>query len=225
MQRLMAEMLGTLFLVLVGCGVAIMAAGAGGVGMLGVALAFGLTLVAMAYTVGPISGCHLNPAVTVGLWVSGRFDAKDVVPYILAQCVGAAVGAGALFMIASGAPDFAVGGFASNGFAEHSPGGYSMQAVLMTEIIMTALLVIVILGTTSNVVANGFAPLAIGLTLTAIHLVSLPVSATSVNPARSLGTALFADGWAMDQLWLFWVAPLAGAILASLVYRMFSDGK
>lgn len=223
MQKLMAEMLGTLFLVLVGCGTAVMAAGS--VGMLGVALVFGLVVIAMAYTIGPISGCHLNPAVTVGLWVNGRFDAKDVLPYIIAQCIGAAVGAGALYLIASGMPDFAAGGFASNGYGEHSPGGYSMQAVLMTEIIMTALFVIVILGATSKAVPNGFAPLAIGLTLTAIHLVSIPVSGTSVNPARSLATALFADSWAMDQVWMFWIAPLAGAVLASLVFRMVSDGK
>ncbi len=223
MQKLMAEMFGTLFLVLCGCGAAVLAGA--GVGALGVALAFGLAVVAMAYTVGPISGCHLNPAVTVGLWANGRFDAKDVLPYIIAQCIGAIIGAGALHVIASGMPDFAAGGFASNGYGDHSPGGYSMQAVLMCEVVMTALLVLVVLGSTSKSVPNGFAPLAIGLTLTLIHIVSIPVSNTSVNPARSLGPALFADGWAMDQLWMFWVAPLAGAVLASLVYRMVTDGK
>jgi aquaporin Z len=216
MNRLFAEMLGTFWLVLGGCGAAVLAAAFPGVGigLLGVSLAFGLTVLTMAYAIGPISGCHLNPAVTFGLWAAKRFEGKDVLPYIAAQCVGAVLGAGILYLIASGAP-----GFAANGFDAHSPGGYNLRAAFLCELVMTFMFVVVILGATDHRAPAGFAPIAIGLCLTLIHLISIPVTNTSVNPARSLGPALFAGDWAVGQLWLFWAAPIAGAILGAVVYR------
>lgn len=217
-----AEFLGTFWLVLGGCGSAVLAAGIAqfGIGYLGVALAFGLTVVTGAYAFGPISGGHFNPAVTLGVWAAGRFPTIQVVPYILVQVLGAAAAGGVLFVIASGAAGFdAHAGFASNGFGEHSPQHYSMQAAIVSEVVLTFIFLTVILGTTSSKAAAGFAPLAIGLTLTLIHLISIPVTNTSVNPARSTGVALFQAGWALQQLWLFWVAPIAGGILAGLVNR------
>jgi aquaporin Z len=222
MNRLFAEMLGTFWLVLGGCGAAVLAAAFPGVGigLLGVSLAFGLTVLTMAYAIGPISGCHLNPAVTFGLWAAKRFEGKDVLPYIAAQCVGAVLGAGILYLIASGAPGFDVAaGFAANGFDAHSPGGYNLRAAFLCELVMTFMFVVVILGATDHRAPAGFAPIAIGLCLTLIHLISIPVTNTSVNPARSLGPALFAGDWAVGQLWLFWAAPIAGAILGAVVYR------
>lgn len=222
-RRVMAEFVGTFWLVLGGCGSAVLAAAFpdAGIGFLGVALAFGLTVVTMAYAVGHISGCHLNPAISIGLVAGGRFDAKDLVPYIVAQTLGAVAAGGVLFMIASGASGFSLsGGFASNGFGAHSPGGYSMQAALICEVVMTAIFLFVIMGATDKRAPAGFAPLAIGLTLTLIHLVSIPVTNTSVNPARSTGVAVFAQGWALEQLWLFWVAPIAGGIIGAVVYNM-----
>jgi aquaporin Z len=221
-ERLFAEGLGTFWLVLGGCGAAVISAAFPGVGigLLGVSLAFGLTVMTMAYAIGPISGCHLNPAVTFGLWAGGRFDGRDVLPYIAAQCVGAFIGAGILYMIASGKAGFDVThGFATNGFGKHSPGGYNMQAAFLCEFVMTFMFLIVILGATHGSVPVGFAPIAIGLCLTLIHLISIPVTNTSVNPARSLGPAVFQGGWAMQQIWLFWVGPITGAILAGLVSR------
>jgi len=221
-KRLAAEFIGTGWLVLGGCGSAVLAASypALGIGFVGVALAFGLTVLTMAYAIGHVSGCHLNPAVSVGLWAGGRFPAKDLAPYILAQVLGAIAGAGVLYVIASGHAGFdASTGFASNGYGEHSPGGYSLTACLTTEVVMTFAFLFVILGSTHGAAPKGFAPIAIGLCLTLIHLISIPVTNTSVNPARSLGPALFAGGWALKQLWLFWVAPLAGALIAGLVYR------
>ena len=221
-QKLAAEMIGTLWLVLGGCGTAVLAAAFPqlGVGFLGVALAFGLTVLTMAYAVGHISGGHLNPAVTLGLWAGGRFPARDVVPYIVAQIVGAVCGAAILYLIASGRAGFDVhAGFASNGFGEHSPGGYSLLAALVCEVVMTFMFLAVILGVTDARAPAGMAPLAIGLCLTLIHLISIPVTNTSVNPARSTGPALFAGDWAIGQLWLFWLAPFAGAILAGIAYR------
>ncbi len=222
MNRLIAESMGTAWLVLGGCGSAVLAAAFPdvGIGLLGVALAFGLTVLTMAYAIGPISGCHLNPAVTLGLWAGGRFPLKDVIPYIIAQCVGAVIGAGVLYLIASGKAGFDLaGGFASNGFGEHSPGGYTLQAVLICEIAMTFMFLMVILGSTDNRAPAGFAPIAIGLCLTLIHLISIPVSNTSVNPARSLGPAVYVGDWAVSQLWVFWVAPIVGAIVAGFIYR------
>ena len=221
-KRLAAEFIGTGWLVLGGCGSAVLAAAYPnlGIGFVGVAFAFGLTVLTMAYAIGHVSGCHLNPAVSVGLWAGGRFPAKDLVPYILAQVVGAAAGAGVLYVIASGHAGFdASAGFASNGYGEHSPGGYSLAACLVCEVVMTFAFLFVILGSTHGSAPKGFAPIAIGLCLTLIHLISIPVTNTSVNPARSLGPALFAGGWALQQLWLFWVAPLAGALIAGFVYR------
>jgi len=221
-KRLAAEFIGTGWLVLGGCGSAVLAASypALGIGFVGVALAFGLTVLTMAYAIGHVSGCHLNPAVSVGLWAGGRFPAKDLAPYILAQVLGAIAGAGVLYVIASGHAGFdASTGFASNGYGEHSPGGYSLTACLTTEVVMTFAFLFVILGSTHGAAPKGFAPIAISLCLTLIHLISIPVTNTSVNPARSLGPALFAGGWALKQLWLFWVAPLAGALIAGLVYR------
>ena len=221
-KRLAAEFIGTGWLVLGGCGSAVLAAAYPnlGIGFVGVAFAFGLTVLTMAYAIGHVSGCHLNPAVSVGLWAGGRFPAKDLIPYILAQVVGAAAGAGVLYVIASGHAGFDVsGGFASNGYGEHSPGGYSLAACLVCEVVMTFAFLFVILGSTHGSAPKGFAPIAIGLCLTLIHLISIPVTNTSVNPARSLGPALFAGGWALQQLWLFWVAPLAGALIAGFVYR------
>ncbi len=221
-QRLAAEFIGTLWLVLGGCGAAVLdAAFPGlGIGFAGVALAFGLTVLTMAYAVGHVSGAHFNPAVTVGLWVGGRFPIRDVVPYILAQVLGGIAGAGILYVIATGQAGFDMaGGFASNGYGDHSPGHYSMIACAVTEVVMTFGFLFVILGSTHGNAPKGFAPIAIGLCLTLIHLISIPVTNTSVNPARSLGPALFEGGWALQQLWLFWAAPIVGAAVAGAVYR------
>ncbi|MCU8091432.1 aquaporin Z [Shewanella sp. SM20] len=223
-QKMAAEFLGTLWLVLGGCGSAVLAAAYPevGIGLLGVALAFGLTVLTMAFAIGHISGCHLNPAVSFGLWAGGRFPAAELLPYIVAQVAGGIVGAGILYLIASGQEGFSLaGGFASNGFGEHSPGGYSMLSVMICEIVMTLFFLIIILGATDERAPKGFAPIAIGLGLTLIHLISIPVSNTSVNPARSTGPALFVGDWAVSQLWLFWVAPIVGAILAGFIYRYF----
>ncbi len=227
MNKLIAEFIGTLWLVLGGCGSAVLAAAYPelGIGFVGVAFAFGLTVVTMAYAIGHISGCHLNPAVSIGLWMGGRFDAKDLLPYIVAQVLGGIAGAGILYLIASGKAGFDIGGFASNGYGEHSPGGYSMVAALVCEIVMTFMFLIIILGATHSKAPKGFAGLAIGLGLTLIHLISIPVTNTSVNPARSTSQALFAGDWALGQLWLFWVAPIVGAILAGIVYKMMSPEK
>lgn len=224
-KALTAEFIGTFWLVLGGCGSAVLAAGFPdvGIGLLGVSFAFGLTVLTMAFAIGHISGCHLNPAVSVGLWASGKFDGKLLLPYIVVQVLGAIVGAGVLYVIATGQPGFDVGGFAANGFGEHSPGGYGMTAALVTEFVMTFMFLMIILGATDARAPAGFAPIAIGLGLTLIHLISIPVTNTSVNPARSVGPALFADGgWALGQLWLFWVAPIAGALFASVVHRFIS---
>ncbi|MDT3334240.1 aquaporin Z [Shewanella sp. SP1S1-7] len=223
-QKMAAEFLGTLWLVLGGCGSAVLAAAFPevGIGLLGVALAFGLTVLTMAFAIGHISGCHLNPAVSFGLWAGGRFPASELLPYIIAQVAGGIAGAGILYLIASGQEGFSLaGGFASNGFGEHSPGGYSMLSVMICEIVMTLFFLIIILGATDERAPKGFAPIAIGLGLTLIHLISIPVSNTSVNPARSTGPALFVGDWAISQLWLFWVAPIVGAILAGFIYRYF----
>jgi aquaporin Z len=225
MNKAMAEFLGTFWLVLGGCGSAVLAATFPntGIGFLGVAFAFGLTVVTMAYAVGHISGGHFNPAVTVGMATARRIPAADVIPYIVAQVLGAIVAASVLYVIASGKAGFSLAnGFASNGYAEHSPGGYSLAACLVSEIVLTFMFLMVILGVTDNRAPKGFGPLAIGLTLTIIHLISIPVTNTSVNPARSTGPALFVGGWATAQLWLFWVAPLIGALLAGLIYPVFS---
>jgi aquaporin Z len=222
MKQTGAEFLGTFWLVLGGCGSAVLAAAFPdvGIGLLGVALAFGLTVLTMAYAIGHISGCHLNPAVSIGLWAGGRFPANRLVPYIVAQVLGAIAAGGVLYVIASGASGFdASAGFASNGYGEHSPGGYSLTAALVTEIVMTAFFLIVILGATDRRAPAGFAPIAIGLGLTLIHLISIPVTNTSVNPARSTGVAVFAGGLAIGQLWLFWVAPIVGAVLGAFAYR------
>ena len=222
MKQFGAEFVGTFWLVLGGCGSAVLAAAFPdvGIGLLGVSLAFGLTVLTMAFAIGHISGCHLNPAVSIGLWAGGRFPAGKLGPYIVAQVLGAVVAGGVLFVIASGQAGFdAAGGFASNGYGEHSPGGYSMTAALVTEIVMTAMFLVVILGATDKRAPAGLAPIAIGLCLTLIHLISIPVTNTSVNPARSTGVALFAGGWAVAQLWFFWVAPIIGAVLGAAVYR------
>ncbi len=227
LAKLSAEFLGTFWLVLGGCGSAVIAAAFPGVGigLLGVSLAFGLTVLTGAYALGPISGGHFNPAVSVGLWAGGRFPASDVLPYILAQVGGAVLGAGVLYLIASGKADFSLaGGFASNGYGEHSPGKYSMVAAVVTELVMTFMFLIVILGTTHQRAPVGFAGLAIGLALTLIHLISIPVTNTSVNPARSTGPALFVGGWALQQLWLFWIAPAVGALIAGFTYRALFEG-
>ncbi len=221
-NKLGAEFIGTFWLVLGGCGSAVLAATFPdtGIGFVGVSLAFGLTVLTMAFAIGHISGCHLNPAVSVGLWVGGRFAASELAPYIIAQVLGAIAGAGILYLIASGAAGFDLaGGFASNGYGEHSPGGYSLTAALVCEVVMTFMFLIIILGATDKRAPAGLAPIAIGLGLTLIHLISIPVTNTSVNPARSTGPALFVGGWAMAQLWLFWVAPIIGAGLAGLCYR------
>ncbi len=221
-QRLSAEFIGTLWLVLGGCGSAVLAAGFPGVGigLLGVSLAFGLTVLTMAYAIGHVSGCHLNPAVSVGLYAGGRFPARDLLPYIVAQVAGAIAGAAILYSIASGAPGFDIGGgLASNGYAEHSPGHYSLMAGFLTEVVMTFIFLFVIMGATHGRAPQGFAPLAIGMCLTLIHLISIPVTNTSVNPARSTGPALLVGGWALQQLWLFWLAPLIGGALGGLAYR------
>lgn len=223
MKKLVAEFIGTLWLVLGGCGSAMLAAGFPelGIGFAGVSLTFGLTVLTMAYAIGHISGCHLNPAVSIGLWMGGRFDAKDLVPYIIAQVLGGVAGAGILYMIVTGNGD-PIGSFASNGYGELSPGGYSMNAALITEVVMTFMFLIIILGATHSKAPKGFAGIAIGLGLTLIHLISIPVTNTSVNPARSTSQALFAGGEWMGQLWLFWVAPIVGAIIAGLLYKYLS---
>ncbi|MCX2980757.1 aquaporin Z [Halieaceae bacterium IMCC14734] len=223
-KKLAAEFIGTFWLVLGGCGSAVLAAGFPdvGIGLLGVSLAFGLTVLTMAFAIGHISGCHLNPAVSIGLWSGGRFSAGELGPYIAAQVAGGIAGAAVLYVIASGQAGFDAGaGFASNGFGEHSPGGYSMTAALVTEVVMTFMFLMIILGATDKRAPAGFAPIAIGLGLTLIHLISIPVTNTSVNPARSTGVALFQGDWAMSQLWLFWLAPIVGAALAGIVYRWF----
>jgi aquaporin Z len=226
--KLSAELLGTLWLVLGGCGSAVLAAAFPGVGigLLGVSLAFGLTVLTAAYALGPISGGHFNPAVSVGLWAGGRFPAALLLPYIAVQVLGAVAGAVVLYVIASGNADFSLaGGFASNGYAEHSPGGYSVVAGLVSEVVMTFMFLIVILGATHKQAPTGFAGLAIGLALTLIHLVSIPVTNTSVNPARSTGPALLVGGWALQQLWLFWIAPMLGAAVAGATYKALLEGR
>ena len=222
MERYAAEFFGTFWLVLGGCGSAVLAAAFPdvGIGLLGVSLAFGLTVLTMAYAIGHISGCHLNPAVSVGLWAGGRFPAKDLVPYIVSQVLGGIVAGGVLYVIASGKAGFDVtAGFASNGYGEHSPGGYTLLSALVTEIVMTMMFLFVILGATDKRAPQGFAPIAIGLCLTLIHLISIPVTNTSVNPARSTAVAVFVGDWAVAQLWLFWVAPIAGAVIGAVIYR------
>lgn len=223
MKKYGAEFFGTFWLVLGGCGSAVLAAAFPdvGIGLLGVSLAFGLTVLTMAFAIGHISGCHLNPAVSLGLWAGGRFPAKELGPYIIAQVLGGLVGGGVLYLIASGKAGFdPSAGFASNGYGAHSPGGYSLLAALITEVVMTMVFITVILGATDKRAPQGFAPIAIGLCLTLIHLISIPVTNTSVNPARSTGVALFAGDWAISQLWLFWVAPIIGGILGAVVYRI-----
>ena len=226
-RRLAAEFLGTLWLVLGGCGSAVLAGAFPqyGIGFAGVSLAFGLTVLTMAFAIGHISGCHLNPAVSLGLVVGGRFKAGDLVPYIVAQVAGAVVAAGVLYLIASSKAGFELGRFAANGYGEHSPGGYTIVAAFVCEFVMTFFFLIVILGATDERAPSGFAPIAIGLALTLIHLISIPVTATSVNPARSTGPALFVGGWALAQLWLFWVVPLAGAACAGWAYRTVSGER
>jgi len=223
-----AEFLGTLWLVLGGCGSAVLAAAFPnvGIGLHGVSLAFGLTVLTMAYAIGKISGGHMNPAVSIGLWAGGRFPAKELAPYIVAQVLGAIAAGAILYVIASGAPGFDVSkGFASNGYGAHSPGGYSMTAALVTEVVLTAFFLIVILGSTAKSEPPGFAPIPIGLALTLIHLISIPVTNTSVNPARSTGVAVFVGDWALAQLWLFWVAPIVGALIGAYLYRLISDER
>jgi aquaporin Z len=222
---LVAEFIGTFWLVLGGCGSAVLAAAFPhlGIGFVGVALAFGLTVLTMAFAIGHISGCHLNPAVSIGLWSGGRFSISELGFYIIAQVIGGIAGATVLYLIATGQPGFEIGGFASNGYGAHSPGGYGLIAALITEIVMTFMFLIIILGATDRRANQGFAPIAIGLGLTLIHLISIPVTNTSVNPARSTAVALFAGDWAISQLWLFWVAPIIGALLAGIVYRFFDS--
>ena len=227
-KRCAAEFIGTFWLVLGGCGSAVLAAAFPnlGIGLLGVALAFGLTVLTMAYAIGHISGCHLNPAVSVGLWAGKRFPASELLPYIVAQVIGGIAGASVLYVIASGKAGFsASAGFAANGYGANSPGGYSLVAALVTEAVMTFMFLTVILGSTDKRAPKGFAPLAIGFCLTLIHLISIPVTNTSVNPARSTGPALFVGGWAIQQLWLFWVAPIAGAAIAGLAYAWLGAGE
>lgn len=225
-KQLAAEFIGTFWLVLGGCGSAVLAAAFPevGIGLHGVALAFGLTVLTMAFAIGHISGCHLNPAVSIGLWAGGRFDAKDLLPYIIAQVLGGIAAGAVLYFIASGKAGFDVSaGFASNGYGEHSPGGYSLGAAFVTEVVMTFMFLVIIHGATDARAPQGFAPIAIGLALTLIHLISIPVTNTSVNPARSTGVALFVGGWAVQQLWLFWIAPIIGAILGGSVYRWLGE--
>jgi aquaporin Z len=224
-KRAFAEFIGTFWLVFGGCGSAVLACAFPqyGIGFLGVALAFGLTIVTMAYAIGHISGCHLNPAVSIGLTVGKRFPASDLIAYIIAQVIGGIVAAGVLYVIASGKAGFDIaGGLASNGYADHSPGGYSLTACLVAELVLTFIFLIVILGSTDKRAPQGFAPIAIGLCLTLIHLIGIPVTNLSVNPARSTGPAVFVGGWAIQQLWLFWIAPIVGAILAGFTYKAFS---
>ncbi|PWL37336.1 aquaporin Z [Flagellimonas aquimarina] len=225
MKKLIAEFIGTFWLVLGGCGSAVLAAAYPelGIGFTGVALAFGLTVVTMAYAIGHISGCHLNPAVSIGLVLGGRLNKKDLLPYIIAQILGGIAGAGILYIIVSGKPGIEIGGFAANGYGEHSPGGYNMVSAFITEVVMTFMFLMIILGATHSKAPKGMAGLAIGLGLTLIHLISIPVTNTSVNPARSTSQALFAEGsWAIPQLWLFWLAPILGAIIAGVVYKYLS---
>nr|WP_319535164.1 aquaporin Z [uncultured Vibrio sp.] len=223
MNKYWAEAFGTFWLVLGGCGSAVLAAGFPevGIGLLGVSLAFGLTVLTMAFAIGHISGCHLNPAVTIGLWAGGRFNTKDVLPYIIAQVLGGLIAGGTLYVIASGQMGFDIvaSGFASNGYGEHSPGQYSMFAALVTEIVMTMMFLIVIMGATDKRAPQGFGPIAIGLCLTLIHLISIPVTNTSVNPARSTGVAIYVGDWAISQLWLFWIAPVIGGVLGAIIYK------
>lgn len=225
MKKYGAEFVGTFWLVLGGCGSAVLAAAFPevGIGLLGVALAFGLTVLTMAYAIGHISGCHLNPAVSIGLWAGGRFPAKELPPYIIAQVLGAVAAGGVLYVIASGQAGFELAsGFASNGYGAHSPGGYTLMAALVCEVVMTMMFILIILGATDSRAPKGFAPIAIGLGLTLIHLISIPVTNTSVNPARSTGVAVFVGDWATAQLWLFWVAPIVGGVLGAVVYRLLS---
>jgi aquaporin Z len=226
-KKLAAEFIGTFWLVLGGCGSAVLAAAFPelGIGFAGVALAFGLTVLTMAYAIGHISGCHLNPAVTLGLWAGGRHPVGEVVPYIVVQVLGGIAGAFMLYMIASGKPGFELGGFASNGYGEHSPGGYSLASGFLTEVVMTLMFVLIILGATDKRAPAGFAPIAIGLALTLVHLFSVPVTNASVNPARSTGPALIVGDWALAQLWLFWVGPIFGALIAGYVYRWLGSSK
>jgi aquaporin Z len=227
-KRALAELVGTFWLVFGGCGSAVLAAGFPqlGIGFAGVSLAFGLTVLTMAFAIGHISGCHLNPAVTAGLTVGGRFPAREVPHYVAAQLVGAVLASGVLYLIASGKPDFSLaGGFASNGYGEHSPGGYSLTAGLVSEVVLTFMFLMVILGSTDERAPKGFAPIAIGLCLTLIHLIGIPVTNVSVNPARSTGPALFVGGWALSQLWLFWVAPVLGGVLAGVVYPQLATNS
>lgn len=226
MNKYGAEFFGTFWLVLGGCGSAVLAAAFPelGIGLLGVSLAFGLTVLTMAFAIGHISGCHLNPAVSIGLWAGGRFEAKELFPYIIAQVLGGLVAGGILFLIASGKAGFELSaGFAANGFGEHSPGGYDINAALLTEIVMTMMFLVVILGATDKRAPQGLAPIAIGLCLTLIHLISIPITNTSVNPARSTAVAVYVGDWAITQLWLFWLAPIIGAALGAIVYRIISS--
>ena len=226
MKKYAAEFIGTFWLVLGGCGSAVLAAAFPevGIGLTGVSFAFGLTVLTMAFAIGHISGCHLNPAVSIGLWAGGRFPAKDLLPYIVAQVLGGIVAGGVLYLIASGKAGFSLsGGFASNGYGEHSPGGYALGAALVCEVVMTMMFLVVILGATDPRAPAGFAPIAIGLCLTLIHLISIPVTNTSVNPARSTGVAVYVGGWATEQLWLFWLAPIVGAVIGAVVYRVIGS--
>ena len=226
MKKYGAEFVGTFWLVLGGCGSAVLAAAFPnvGIGLLGVSLAFGLTVLTMAFAIGHISGCHLNPAVSVGLWAGGRFPAKELLPYIISQVLGAILAGGVLYLIASGKTGFELSaGFASNGYGAHSPGGYSLLAALITEVVMTMMFLLVILGSTDKRAPQGLAPIAIGLCLTLIHLISIPVTNTSVNPARSTGVAVFVGDWAIAQLWLFWVAPIVGGLLGAIIYRLIGS--
>ncbi|CAK8722680.1 aquaporin Z [Candidatus Electrothrix aarhusensis] len=226
MKKYGAEFLGTFWLVLGGCGSAVISAAFPdvGIGLLGVSLAFGLTVLTMAYAIGHVSGCHLNPAVSIGLWAGGRFSAKELPPYIAAQVLGGIAAGGVLYLIASGKAGFDLSaGFASNGYGVHSPGGYSLLAALVIEVVMTMMFLLVILGATDKRAPQGFAPIAIGLCLTLIHLISIPVTNTSVNPARSTGVAVFAGDWAISQLWLFWVAPIIGGMLGAVIYRFIGS--
>jgi aquaporin Z len=225
-RKTIAEFVGTFWLVFGGCGSAVISSAFPdvGIGLLGVSLAFGLTVLTMAYAIGHISGCHLNPAVSVGLWLGGRFKASDLLPYIVAQVLGAVVGAGVLYIIASGAPGFSTaGGFASNGYGEHSPGKYSLLACLVAEVVLTLGFIVIIMGATDRRAPAGLAPIAIGLALTLIHLISIPVTNTSVNPARSIGPAIFVGGWALEQLWLFILAPIVGGVLGGVLYRFLFE--
>ncbi|HMU62478.1 MAG TPA: aquaporin Z [Gemmatimonadales bacterium] len=226
MRKYAAEFIGTFWLVLGGCGSAVLAAAFPdvGIGLLGVSLAFGLTLLTMAFAIGHISGCHINPAVSIGLWAGGRFPAKELLPYIVAQVLGGVVAGGVLYLVASGQAGFDVSaGFASNGYGAHSPGGYSLMAAAITEVVMTMMFLLIIMGATDKRAPQGFAPIAIGLGLTLVHLFSVPVTNASVNPARSTGVALYVGDWATAQLWLFWVAPIIGGVLGAVVYRFIAE--